>query len=413
MFTNISVTRKISHRALSKKAGTASTEEVAWVKRETYDQQLNKQMYLDPVALTVVAHAGEIWDARGDRQMQRVKGVNISINVIIPRQAAFKETYGLNDIITTASIKYVWIVFEDRNLHMDSYYPNTSFCVSSLIKQNLQQYFHVDLLFLSVADVECGRPQKRLGRIKNGQDARPGEYPWLVSVKIGDGGHICAGALINKRIVITAAHCINRQRKEDLQVVAGEHNIKSTEPSGTEQVFTVAQVYVHENYTRKYINDICMIILSENVSWTSSVRPLCLPDNEVDGPDDSLDKKRVSVAGWGLTDVTSKGGKVPDVLQKMEVKVIPRAVCQDWYVEQTNRNVTEKGAVVLYETHLCAGEESGYKDSCYGQSETVARPILGWFCLNDVLSAGVFVWFLSSVGGFSMWDLYLKAVVRA
>ena len=49
-------------------------------------------------------------------------------------------------------------------------------------------------------------------RIYNGRDAKDGQYPWYIFLKIIDkksktGGGVCGGSLISKKHILTAAHC--------------------------------------------------------------------------------------------------------------------------------------------------------------------------------------------------------------
>ena len=63
---------------------------------------------------------------------------------------------------------------------------------------------------------ECGIPgvQPRFlnTRIMNGKEAIPNSWPWAVSIGLEGPRdkvpHACGGTLINKRIVVTAAHCV-------------------------------------------------------------------------------------------------------------------------------------------------------------------------------------------------------------
>lgn len=65
-------------------------------------------------------------------------------------------------------------------------------------------------IFCKVANVDCGRIQsRRLGKVVGGQEAREGEFPWMVSIT-RRGGHFCGGSILTDRHILTAGHCICR-----------------------------------------------------------------------------------------------------------------------------------------------------------------------------------------------------------
>lgn len=107
----------------------------------------------------------------------------------------------------------------------------------------------------------CGSPKifPKFGRIVGGVEANPHSWPWQISVRAqtqrsitnDDYGHICGGTIINKRWVVTAAHCVYDGRSYPLrfwQIVAGSHDRRK---EGRSQArYNIEKLVIHENYAK-------------------------------------------------------------------------------------------------------------------------------------------------------------------
>lgn len=68
-------------------------------------------------------------------------------------------------------------------------------------------------LLTGLYDKNCGKPSIQAAnvdhRIFGGQEAKPGSWPWQVSLK-HDGDHLCGGTLIHPEWIVTASHCFEQ-----------------------------------------------------------------------------------------------------------------------------------------------------------------------------------------------------------
>ena len=56
----------------------------------------------------------------------------------------------------------------------------------------------------------CGRPKYSQSRVVGGQNAKAHSWPWQIGLQ-KDGAFMCGGSIINRRWVVTAAHCVHRK----------------------------------------------------------------------------------------------------------------------------------------------------------------------------------------------------------
>ena len=204
------------------------------------------------------------------------------------------------------------------------------------------------------------------GRIVGGEEATPGEFPWMVSIQNRSGFHFCGGSLIASDWVLTASHCTENASASQIQVVIGRHDLTSNEG----QTITVSEIVMHPNYNSNSLNnDVALLRLSTAVS---GVTPIGLVSDEmtVDDPDQAT-----TISGWGTL---SSGGPSPDKLQKVEVPIVSNATCSSSYPGQITAQM------------ICAGLAEGGKDSCQGDSggPMMVRDAAG----TGWLQAGIVSW---------------------
>jgi secreted trypsin-like serine protease len=209
----------------------------------------------------------------------------------------------------------------------------------------------------------CGK-RPSVSAIVGGVDSIPNSWPWAAAIyetSTSDPNNpkfYCGGTILNKRYIITAAHCIvrteGRLRADQLSVKVGGHDLKT---SGV--MYEVSEVTTHENYrTWSRYNDIALIRLAKDLDMTSpAVGPVCVPTLDMDTKDYVGEK--VTLVGWGTT---SFEGDLSKNLMEVEVPVVSNEECNKNYS-------TVEGSSVAYpeginHNFLCAGLPEGGKDSC-------------------------------------------------
>ncbi|KAL2077974.1 hypothetical protein ACEWY4_025659 [Coilia grayii] len=198
----------------------------------------------------------------------------------------------------------------------------------------------------------CGRPavNRLTTRIVGGQDAPRGSWPWQASLH-RYGRHFCAGSLINKEWILSAAHCFPSTNPTGLIVYLGRHAQLITNPNEVSR--TVARIILHPQYDyRINNNDIALLRLSSPVPFTDFIKPACLAaSNSVfNSGEDSW------VTGWGTV---REGVRLPfpQTLQEVELPIVGNRQCK-----------CQNGIGWITDNMVCAGLLTGGKDSCQGDS---------------------------------------------
>ena len=96
-----------------------------------------------------------------------------------------------------------------------------------------------------------------------------------------DNIYTCGAALIDPSHLITATHCINKFRPEQLRVRLGEWDVHSdTEPFTNVEMDVLEIKYHPEFHPGNLYNDIALVKLDGSLDFEKNphISPVCLPD---------------------------------------------------------------------------------------------------------------------------------------
>lgn len=162
-------------------------------------------------------------------------------------------------------------------------------------------------------------PPPRNGRIWNGENAIPGQAPYMIGILWYEDDdtvqpiNICGGAIIDERWVITAAHCLDNNLTGigRFEIVCGQHFVSVGNRTGREQFRNIALEILHPRFNGGASSfDIALILLDSPLEFNDFVRPIALPAQSPRPPQSG----RASVFGWGS--ITGQAPhELPDELQ--------------------------------------------------------------------------------------------------
>ncbi|XP_041447677.1 chymotrypsin-2 [Drosophila obscura] len=192
-----------------------------------------------------------------------------------------------------------------------------------------------------------GAPTTRAfeGRVIDGTDAELGLAKYQISLQGSYyHDHMCGGAILNDRWVVTAAHCVYGYNFSYLRVATG--TVRWQEPDAR---YFVEEYWVHCNYNvPAYSNDIALIKLNDSIVFNEFTQPVALPTQPLANGTELL------LTGWGSTVLW---GDTPDVLQQASLTYVDYPTCQQ---------ITNNDPMSAH-CHVCT-LTSGGQGACHGDS---------------------------------------------
>ncbi|XP_071805594.1 trypsin-like [Asterias amurensis] len=206
--------------------------------------------------------------------------------------------------------------------------------------------------------------------IVGGHESVPHSRPYQVALMDEQKHQYCGGTLVNKRWVVTAAHC---SRVSDTLVGLGYHAIDQHD--GPNQQVIYGNWINHKDFgagSHNMDNDISLIQLHTPVSMNSDVEAISISSNE---PKKGLE---LLVSGWGNLDPSTWKPSIE--LNEVVVYANGHQECAASY------------GTITYNM-FCASVQGGGKDSCQGDS---GGPIVSNFTADShqagVLLEGIVSW---------------------
>ncbi|XP_006889656.1 PREDICTED: granzyme A-like [Elephantulus edwardii] len=221
----------------------------------------------------------------------------------------------------------------------------------------LPSFLSIGILLLLLSGDFCAT-------IIGGHEVTPHSKPYMVLI---EGRNLCAGALIAKTWVLTAAHCSEIER---VKVILGAHS--RTKNESQKQIILIENGTPYPCYDPvTHEGDLQLLKLNKPAALNTNVGTLKLPKNAKDVKPGTV----CEVAGWGKTN--NKSPNPSDTLREVNVTVIDRKTCND------EKHYAYNPVIGL--NMICAGNPKGGRDSCDGDS---GSPLICDGVLRGITSFG-------------------------
>ncbi|XP_027953208.1 testisin-like, partial [Eumetopias jubatus] len=151
----------------------------------------------------------------------------------------------------------------------------------------------------------CGR-HKIEPRVVGGKDSELGRWPWQVSLRRGKR-HRCGASLLNRRWVLTAAHCF--EKHSDPSKWTAQIGELSSRPSSWKlwtfyHRYRVKDIIIYPQFSGTSLKDIALLKLSSSVTYNKYIQPICV----LTSSSEFQNRTNCWVTGWGDIQEDQGGG---------------------------------------------------------------------------------------------------------
>lgn len=237
---------------------------------------------------------------------------------------------------------------------------------------NLIQLFLAIFLILITTNTKADAPpsliseaisradQSRNIRIINGNPAEYKDNPWQVALVAASQANnlqsqFCGGAIIGKKWIVTAAHCIDTSLPESYyEVLSGTASLTNGGKRSKVLRYIIHEQYKSEKIDGVWLHDFDIALMEIE---TLDIKKIPVEPIQVLNSDESYFStgNMLRVTGWGITE---RRFEPTTELLGIEMPYVSKTVC----------NLKKSYDGRISENMFCAGDQLGKKDTCTGDS---------------------------------------------